>query len=236
MRLSTPLRWLAAAGALAACGEPEPGTSPPDPTPADGAPTATPAPERAAAIERTLSIEGMDEPMRFRLVRAPDAFPIPFSTYVPADMDASFDATGSGHAAHFSARFGGVRNDRARLTVHAYPAGTSLDRARTELAAYLSGLVPDDTPLARGAGYERGTPIEPASRYRWAQDETRYRMPGDGPGSSAVIGRAGVGEHDGRVFYFLIEYPEEFGDGMGPRVAAIIDEWRWGSNGAPLGG
>jgi hypothetical protein len=168
-------------------------------------------------------------------VRSPDGFPLPFSTYVPEDMDAEFDAIETGHIVNFPARFGGQRTDRARLTIHAYPPGTSVDQAQTELAAYLSGLFPDDTPLTRGAQYEQATPVEPASRYPWATEESRYRVPGDQPGT-VLTGRAGVSSHGNRVFFFIIEYPAEFADGMGPRVEAILDEWRWEDTGEALGG
>lgn len=212
---------------LPACDRPAPDAPPPPPEAAVA--------ERPATIARPIAIEGMQDTLQFRLVRSPDGFPLPFSTYVPDDMDAEFDAIETGHIANFPARFGGVRNDRARMTFHVYPAGTPPERARTDLAAYLSGLYPDDTPLTRDAAYERATPVEPASRYAWAQDESRYHVPGGAPGL-VISGRAGSAEHAGHVFYFLIEFPAEYGDGMGPRVEAILDEWRWADTGGPLGG
>jgi hypothetical protein len=196
----------------------------------------TAAPIQATAreerVRRAIMIEGMADTLEFRLVRAPRDFPLPFSTYVPDDMDAEFTERDGRHVVHFTARFAGRVEPRARLSVHAYPPGTPVEQAQSELAAYLSGLFPDDSPI-RGPEYERATPIEPASGYAWAANETRFEVPrADAPGT--LTGRSGVGMHGDRAFHFVIEYPPEYGDGMGPRVDAILDEWRWEDTGRML--
>ncbi|HUP88974.1 MAG TPA: hypothetical protein VM100_06480 [Longimicrobiales bacterium] len=33
--------------------------------------------------------------------------------------------------------------------------------------------------------------------------------------------------HNGRFYYLARHYPMEFGDGMGPRIQKILEEWRW---------
>ena len=46
-------------------------------------------------------------------------------------------------------------------------------------------------------------------------------------------GTIGVGQRDNRFFHILVQYPVEYGDGMGPRVAQLIEHWRW-ADGTPL--
>jgi hypothetical protein len=216
-------------GALAGGCGPESGG---DRAQADGGAVAVQRPE---TVRRPVTIEGMQESMEFRLVRSPDGFSLPFSTYVPADMEPEFSGAGADGVVHFRARFGGVVNERAGMTVHVHPPKTLVRQAQQQLAAYLSGLYPDDIPDMRGSGYETTVPVEPASRYPWAVEESRYRVPGGQPGET-IVGRAGVGSHGERVFHYIIEYPAEFGDGMGPRVDAILEEWRWTETGQGLGG
>jgi hypothetical protein len=192
-----------------------------------------PVAERDERVRRPILIEGMADTLEFRLVRAPRDFWSPFSTYAPVDMAVDFTSVDELRVVHFTAEFGGVRNERARLSFYIHPPGSTVEQAQAQLAAYLSGLFPDDTPIARDEPYEQADPVEPASHYPWAQHESRYTVPHP-DGRGMLVGRSGVGVHGDRVFHFVIEYPAEYGDGMGPRVEAILDEWRWEPDGTML--
>jgi hypothetical protein len=200
----------------------------------DTAPTIQ-ATAREERVRLPITIEGMADTLSFRLVRAPRDFLLPFSTYVPDDMESEFTRVDERQVVHFTARFGGRLEPRARFSVYAHPPGTTVHQAQSELAAYLSGLFPDDSPF-RGPDYERQVPVEPADRYPWAVEESQFRVPrSDAPG--ILVGHAGVASDAGgnALFHFIIEYPEEYADGMGPRVQAILDEWRWEDTGRMLG-
>jgi hypothetical protein len=208
-----------------------------DPRPrdtADPAATTRVTLDRAETMRVPLAIEGMVDTLEFRLVRAPADFSVPFSTYVPPDMHAQFETDERGEALYVSARFDGRIIERARLAFYFYPPGSTIEDAQRELGAYLSGLYPDDTPLDRDLAYERAMPVQPADHYPWAFHESSFRVPFEAP-DRLLVGRSGVGLHQDRVFHFLIEYPAEYGDGMEPRVAAILDHWRWEDTGRPLG-
>jgi hypothetical protein len=194
--------------------------------------TVAPA-DREPWLERNVMIEGTPEPLRFRLLSSPAWFQPRFSTYVPEDMEEEFRRLDEGGVVHITARFGGLTTERARLSVHTHAPGTTVEQAQSELAAYLASLFPDDTPETRDAAYDRDMPITPLERYPWASHESQYRVPGAAPGEY-LVGHAGVGVHGEHVFHFIIEYPEEFGDGMGPRVAVVLDEWRWEDTGEHL--
>jgi hypothetical protein len=188
---------------------------------------------RAEQVRRPVLIEGMADTLDFRLVRAPGDFALHFSTYVPEDMAVDFTTISERQSVHFTASFGGVVEERARVSLTAYPPGTTLDHARAEVAAYLSGLVPDDHPLLRDEPYEQAAPVWAGDRYGWAAEQATFRVPRpDGPG--ILVGRAGIAVHGERIFDFIIEYPEEYGDGMEPRIHAILEEWRWEDTGEML--
>jgi hypothetical protein len=188
---------------------------------------------RAEQIRRPILIEGMEDTLAFRLVRAPGDFGLRFSTYAPEDMDVDFTASGARLRVHFPAGLAYSGAPRARLSVTVYPEDATLDHARAEIAAYLSGLFPDDHPLLRDEPFEDAPPIRADDLYPWAVEQSAFRVPrADRPG--ILVGRAGIAMHSDRVFDFIIEYPEEYGDGMGPRVHAILEEWRWEDTGAML--
>jgi len=227
MRARYMMTGVAVAAAVAGC---EPRSDPDAATPGQ-APFSG---DRPQSIRQAISIEGMQDTLTFHLVQAPGGFTLHFTTYVPEDMETEFSEEVEGGVVHFRAAFGGVRTERARLTVQIHPEGTIVEQAQQQLAAYLSGLYPDDTPVQRDAQYEAAVPVEPADRYPWARDESRFRVPAEMP-NMILVGRAGLGTHGERVFHYIIEYPQEFAEGMEPRVQVILDEWRWTDTGGGLG-
>ena len=171
---------------------------------------AVPGAERPETRRDTIMLEGMPEPVTLRLFRTPGGFPLPFSTYFPEDMIA--EVTPSGEEVRFVAAFGGQRNDSAFVAARVYPEGATEEEARARLRAALGGAV------------ERAS--EPA--YGWGEEE--YVRQGAG-----TVGRGVLGRHAGRLFHVVVRYPAEYGDGFGPRAGTILDEWRWGDGGEPLG-
>ena len=49
-----------------------------------------------------------------------------------------------------------------------------------------------------------------------------------------MLARAQLGEYNGRPFYVARVYPQEFGDGMGPRTHYIRSQWIWHNDGRSL--
>lgn len=206
------------ASALAACTQrPEPPRmeEPPlprvDTTPEIPAETAGPT-SRPETLQDTLVLEGMPEPVTLRLYRSPPGFPLPFGTYLPADLVAEPASSGGRDAVHFYANFGGQRNDAARVEMAVYPEGTTEEGARSALASATGGSL-----VAEG---ER--------RYPWALAE--YAAP-----TGQVVSRGMLGRHDGRFFHVLVRYPAEFGDGFGPRAAMVLKHWQWEDGSGGLG-
>lgn len=152
--------------------------------------------------------------MVYTLYRTPADFPIPFSTYVPEDMVAQASSSGEGESIRFIANFGGQLIEDAFMNAFFFPAGTTESEA-IERAREVAGATSADP--------------QRAASFPWALEV--YEL-----GGADRFGSVAVGEHAGRYFYLITSYPPEFGDGMGPRLDRILEEWRWGDTGAPLAG
>ncbi|HEX7118026.1 MAG TPA: hypothetical protein VF212_04525 [Longimicrobiales bacterium] len=187
-----------------------------------GTPPAAALPPRPDTIHSTILLEGMADSMTYWLYRSPPAFPVPFTTYVPADMAAEPVASGEGDAFRFVAEFGGVRNEQAFLAVAFPPAGVDEAGAR-ELAR------------AFAAQHEiRARRPDVPRRYAWSLEEWDFSR--GLPDGRTAIGTVALGRHGDRYFYVATHFPEAYADGFGPRVERILDEWRWEDTGEGLGG
>ncbi len=161
-------------------------------------------------VRETIHIEGMPEEIDARRFEAPGAFPLRFSTLIPADMAVGTAGADDPSVIRIEAEFGGVRRPDAELSIVVLPSGTDEERAVESVAAVVDTLA--------GAEAERGS-------IPWAL--RTYRLGG------SRSGFLGLGEREGRWFYILSAYPPEFGDGMGPRVDLILRRWSW-SDGSSL--
>lgn len=168
--------------------------------------------DRPDTVEGHLLIEGMREPMTFRLYRSPEGHPLPFSTYLPADIEAGSVASGEGVAVRFTAAFGGVPDEDAWLSF-TVPNGDPDAAEARQLVRSVAESYGDMVPVA-GDGHA------------WGLEEYRFQ--------GARSGRVTLGRHDGTFFYIISRYPPEFGDGFGPRIARILGDWKW-ADGTRLG-
>lgn len=171
---------------------------------------------RPATKSGTIMLEGMEETMEFILFEVPDGWPLAFSTYHTADFLAEPIRTGEGDAVNFVANFGGTRNDQVLFQVFFHPEGT--DPGEADLVA--EHLAED---------FQLQPADEEDNRAPWAY--AVWTSPG-GPNITWLA----AGEYDGKYFYVLADYPAEFGDGVGPRIGVILDEWIWTDTGTPLVG
>lgn len=168
----------------------------------------------------------MPEPITLDLYQAPDDYPLRFSTYVPEDMDAETDA--SERTAHFTAEFGGIRNDDAFVHLYVFPPDTPAQEA---------------IALARGYKTGRGIPVSEGieiiadelrpPELRDALEAFRFRYQGEG--GLWFSGMVGVARHQDRHYMLVQHYPVEYGDGFGPRADLIFESWEW-ADGSPLHG
>lgn len=193
---------------LTACTREEPASPvPTTPTEGDAEPQTKPG---------TLRVEGTDEPITLRRV---DEGAVPFTTFIPeGDFGVESGRAREGTFARFTAQFGGVLNPDAY--VHFVFPDAPLDSVRAAL-------------FGTGGRFEREgwqEEIGP-SPCLWAHEGFVYRAPG-----SDATGIVCLGEHAGDAFYLLTHHPAEYGDGFGPRLNVLLDEFRWRDTQQPLRG
>jgi hypothetical protein len=210
------LLLLAVAGCDPAGGDRAAGRQPP-PAPGTPAPAGVPAPppDRPEEVRGTIVLEGMEEPMVYRLYRTPAGFPLPFSTYLPQDMEADAVSPGEGEGVRIVPRFGGARDESAYLALLVLP-----ERVDGEAA----GRLVRDVAGRHGRVERVGDPAPGVLE--------AYRF----QGTDGRAGRIELRRREGRYLYLVDHAPLEMGDGWGPRVRHVLDEWRWASDGAPLAG
>jgi hypothetical protein len=202
------LAWFAGVAALlGGCMEPRDVAM--DPMLLDTAFVAT-EPDTVLMME-TILIEGMPERLLVRPFESPVDFPLGFSTVVPADMVVDFVSSGEGDAVRFEAVFGGIHRSDAMLGLIVPPNRPDAEEAREMVAGVASDL----------GGVQVSDPVFPGAI-------AGYRLVGE------VAGFLALGQQNDQWFYFLAQYPPEFGDGMAPRMDLILRRWIWSDDATPL--
>jgi hypothetical protein len=155
----------------------------------------------------TINIEGSDQQMTFKLFEARAENSASFTTYYPEDMKA--ENAGSGEV-----RFTLNSNKDAYVSV------VSLPGVKTEKEA-------------EKAAENTNKAIQPLNEKNQAWTLKEYNIDetknNTDYGGSVLIGKHGSG-------YFLVTYyfPVEAGDGMGPRIDAILKNSVWSDTGEHL--
>lgn len=191
---------------------------------ADGPPAETASPETSSpepdAGTDTMFVEGTAQPVTLRPYDAPG---VPFTTALP---DGDFrpiilDGAG-GQEVRFVAAFGQAEQPDA------YAAFLFPD---VENVAALNRAV-QDTLAARG--WQRTEHDDPArtTPCPWAEGYHTYRD----EGAVLSTGYACLGEHGGQPFALITHVPVPYSEGFGPRLALLLEHFRWRDTGAPLTG
>ena len=174
---------------------------------------------RALTKMETISLEGMEQTLRFRLFDSrPAGLDVPFTTYVPEDMAIRSAPRETGDRFVTRAVFGGQVEPRAFVEARFLPPSATEQAAGESLAVW----APDERP----------NPLEGGKRFEWSVRERWIRR---GPLNAEIEGIAALGRHGGRWFVIHVEYPSEYGEGLLPRVERMLEEWRWEDNGGGLG-
>lgn len=210
MNTTTHVLFCAGIVLLIGCTQPEKKA---EPSPQDtNAPTVE-VPSRPQQEEGFLLLEGMKEPVTLNLFRTPEKFPLSFSTYIPEDMQAETVSSGDEMVVRIVSAFGGKKNPEARIQIGALPPGTELQEAREYAQKMIQNI-------------QDASAEDDPSRYPWA--EVTYALRG------SRAGFLSLGKHTDRWFYILLQYPPEYGDGMAPRSAMVLNQWQWRDMGASL--
>jgi hypothetical protein len=208
---------------VAACNQPEQETSQTQAAP--GSATGDPAivhhpepPPRPAEKTDSIQLEGTYQRITARLVQS-DA-PPRFSTYVPEDMLYEPSSSGEGNAHYFYTNFAGRKNERAYMLIFIYSEGTNEAVARRSVDSLIARL--DTIP---------GRTLTDTS-FQNSLFERAYFFPRDG---MTYFGRIALARYNDRFIHLVIQYPQEYGDGFGPRAHYIRRQWVWLDDGQGLG-
>lgn len=219
---------IAIAFGLGACDAERADISQPDPTRADtagavsNAPTAPSPSDEPAAVgdtaarpatrRDTMLLEG--DPHPFEARRADAGL---YTVYYPHEqMLLEQSSSDEGEGLRFIANFGGTRNDSAFLhifTPNDPKAGPEAMRR----------LLLDNTGIVRSNGWGWTAEQSTAGRCPWALESFRIK----GPAGSDIIGFACIGEHRSRGIVVVAAYPAEYAEGIGPRIAGILESLEW---------
>ena len=178
-------------------------------------------PPRPEVLTDSIRIEGMAQAERLTLVRSPAGLEPPFTTYLPSGMKVEFAVNDTAPSVRFVAAFAGQVNADAFLQVRFYAPGSAELVARNAVEVYLRGRDPRDESVVRSGGWP------------WTIDAWDFQY-GAGPRQSGYMGTIGIARHANRFFHVLAHYPADYGDGLGPRIQRILQEWRWEDDGSPL--
>ena len=202
MRLPLFALLAAALGVLPACADPDPEPVPmavPEPLPPP------PPPADGPGLD-TISVEG--EPMAIRVApyETPMGFPLPFTTRLPADLEAESLASGEGDAIRFT--IAGLPETVLNVFV---PADASMTaRAAADYAAALGATAPLANP-----------PVWSRASFSAFTDD-------------AYFVTVHFTHHADRPVFVSTRYPGDAADGMAPRFGYVIDRIRWSDTGRLL--
>jgi len=190
---------------------------------AAGAAGSTPtvvATSRPRSLQDTISVEGEPVVETWALVEPDEKLNFPFTTYSPPRVVTSFDSDAAGSSVRFTAAFGGTTNPDAYMEVRLLVSKSRPLRAENVLSRF---------PEMRTSG-DHEFRVQPPPPFADTNYSFRYTNRSGVP----IVGSVALGKHNGRYFYVLEHFPAEYGDGMGPRLARIIEHWRWEDTGRPL--
>lgn len=174
-------------------------------------------PESAAFV---VGAEEETDTVRTELYQAPADFPVRFSTYVPEDMHAeTASSNGGGEAVRFVPDSEAVRDRNAYVNVFVHPEGSTTRDAEAFAEAFAASA-----GIPVGGGEKPPQPDFPR-RYSWSIAEFDFDT--STREGERVLGTIAVGEHDGRAFHVVLQYPADLGDHFLPRAQLIGEELRW---------
>ena len=169
---------------------------------------------RPATKRGTIGLEGAQKRFTFKLFdSSKNSLSVPFTTYVPDDMVPQTERADAGDRVTFFANFDGERNPYAYLQINILPEGVSEDTARVGVGAIAIALE------------QQKRRSDAPNRFKWSLVEHDFMD--QTPSGEWFMGTVALGRHNDRYFYVIIQYPENYEEGLVPRAYRILDEWRW---------
>jgi hypothetical protein len=157
----------------------------------------------------------MTEDFNFTLA---DSAELEFTTYIASDMIAESASSSEGDSLFIYANYGGEKNGNARLFFFARPkAITSSIEEMDELAK----------ETIKVEGYSVRERLAGDGALVFDMSEAEFDIEKRDKNGMRFLGTVSIFSHGERVYWVIIEYPEEFTEGFIPRANAVIKDIMW---------
>ncbi|MBR8643759.1 hypothetical protein KEH51_00150 [[Brevibacterium] frigoritolerans] len=161
----------------------------------------------------TIILEGMEEPFQFTLHHSQA---LGFSTYIVDDMVVEEASSGEGDAMIVFANFAGKRNEDAKVQIFSKSDGAN-------------ATIEEQAEFAREVVKSYGFEIKQRSdnspnRFDWSEVEFDISQNGS---DYSILGTVSVFNMADRVYYAIVQYPEDYEEAFIPRVVKMFDDIVW---------
>jgi predicted small lipoprotein YifL len=161
----------------------------------------------------TIILEGMEEPFQFTLHHSQA---LGFSTYIVDDMVVEEASSGEGDAMIVFANFAGKRNEDAKVQIFSKSEGANATiEEQAEFAREV--VISNDFEIKQRS--DKST-----NRFDWSEVEFDISQNGS---NYSILGTVSVFQHGDRVYYAIVQYPEDYEEGFIPRVVKMFDDIVW---------
>lgn len=166
---------------------------------------------RPATKTATITIEGEKTPITLKLYEEQNEL---FITYFPSEeFVAESVSSGEGTAVKFITNFDGNKDENAYISIF-FPNNVNTIK---QLESFVNG----QSGLLAANKWQVSSRTQNVS-YAWAKEKIDFRQ------GQEIIGTLYLGEQNGKVFYVIIHYPAEYGDGLTPRADLILQNLQVG--------
>jgi hypothetical protein len=132
------------------------------------------------------------------------------------DMVVEEASSGEGDAMIVFANFAGKRNEDAKVQIFSNSEGTNATiEEQAEFAREV--VISNDFEIKQRSD---NTP----NRFDWSEVEFDISQKGS---NYSILGTVSVFQHGDRVYYAIVQYPENFEEGFIPRVVKMFDDIVW---------
>jgi hypothetical protein len=159
-----------------------------------------------------IALEGMEEDFSFTLH---DDAALGLSTYIVEDMIVESVSSREGDSMLVFTNFGGSKNDEAFASIYSPHMDMTVDE--------LTDFAVKTISWANFEIVERSE--EATNRFEWSENEFSIMKQDDQGGH--IIGTVSIFERNGHSYMFKVQYPEDYSEGMVPRVMKVVEDIQW---------
>jgi hypothetical protein len=156
---------------------------------------------------------GTKQPVTLELIKAPEGFPVQFSTYKTTDLQMASARIGSNASITLSRVVSAQSGSQGIVQIQFDTAGaSSANPAEEALKSYTSGMKISALSMTALEGYP------------WAKQARSYRYTSEG---RQVTGRIIAGTRGSHAWRILVQHAPDAAAAINPRLDILLRNWRW---------